>query len=68
MIDAPLDYLVRKLEKQRIIVTERIVKGDLDEGEYKKCCGMLYSLTYVRDLIIDTDKRIANEEEGEEDE
>lgn len=68
MIDAPLDYLVRKLEKQQHIVAGAILKGELSDLEYKRLCGTMQGFAYAIDLILDTSKRIENDEEGEKDE
>ena len=50
-----LEYLESKLKDERIVITENIIQGKLDEGEYKRLCGALQGLdlatNYIKDQI-----------------
>lgn len=62
-VDSIASYLVQKLDRQRTIINERVLKGDLYTEEYKRLCGLAEGIAYAIDLINDTEKRVANDEE-----
>lgn len=62
-VDSIASYLVHKLDRQRIIINDRVMRGDLPPEEYKRLCGLNEGITYAIDLITDTEKRVANDEE-----
>jgi hypothetical protein len=62
-VDSIAGYLVHKLDRQRTIINERVLKGDLVQEEYRRLCGLTEGISYAIDLINDTEKRVANDEE-----
>lgn len=62
-VDSIAGYLVQKLDRQRTIINERVMRGDLHVEEYKRLCGLTEGIAYAIDLINDTEKRVANDEE-----
>lgn len=62
-VDSIASYLVQKLERQRTIINVRVMRGDLPVEEYKRLCGLNEGIAYAIDLINDTDNRVANDEE-----
>jgi hypothetical protein len=61
--DTAAEYLVKMLNKQRTTVADVILSGNLAEAEYKRLSGILTGLQYAIDLIRDTAKKVANDEE-----
>lgn len=62
-VDSIASYLVQKLDQQRSIINARVMRGDLFTEEYKRLCGLNEGITYAIDLITDTTKRVANDED-----
>jgi hypothetical protein len=60
--DSVASYLIHKLDQQRNIVKDRILRGDLLIDEYKRLAGINEGITYAIDLINDTQRRIAHDE------
>ena len=56
-----LEYLESKLKEERIVITENIIQGKLDEGEYKRLCGALQGLDLATNYIKDLAKRMEDE-------
>lgn len=56
-----LEYLESKLKDERIVITENIIQGKLDEGEYKRLCGALQGLDLATNYIKDLAKRMEEE-------
>jgi hypothetical protein len=56
-----LEYLESKLKDERIVITENIIQGKLDEGEYKRLCGALQGLDLATNYIKDLAKRMDEE-------
>ena len=56
-----LEYLESKLKEERILITENIIQGKLDEGEYKRLCGALQGLDLATNYIKDLAKRMEDE-------
>ena len=57
-----LEYLESKLKDERIVITENIIQGKLDEGEYKRLCGALQGLDLATNYIKDLAKRMEQDE------
>lgn len=66
--DTVFDYLLGKLDKQAVNISETVLKGELSEAEYRRLGGMLHGIRYAYDLIADTAHRLANDEEFKDDE
>jgi hypothetical protein len=62
------DYLIQKLNKQRISIINDMIKGDLPEVMYKRQAGVLYGLQYAIDLISYTADQVAEDKELNSDE
>ena len=56
-----LEYLESKLKDERTVITENIIQGKLDEGEYKRLCGALQGLDLATSYIKDLAKRMEEE-------
>jgi hypothetical protein len=56
-----LEYLESKLKEERIVIIENLVQGKLDEGEYKRLCGVLQGLDLAINHIKDLAKRMEEE-------
>ena len=56
-----LEYLESKLKEERIVITENIIQGKLEEGEYKRLCGALQGLDLATNYIKDLAKRMEDE-------
>ena len=60
--DTAAEFLVNKFRKERERIKERLTNG-MDQNEYFRCCGQAEGLAYAIALINDTMKRVANDEE-----
>ena len=56
-----LEYLDSKLQEERKLIIDNLIQGKLDEGEYKRLCGVLQGLDLARNQIQDLAKRIEEE-------
>ena len=59
----PADYLGSKLNEQRMLIIETMIQGKLDEGEYRRLCGVLQGLDFAKNLINDLAKRLEDADE-----
>jgi hypothetical protein len=59
----PADYLGSKLDDQRMLIIETMIQGKLDEGEYRRLCGVLQGLDFAKNLINDLAKRLEDADE-----
>lgn len=59
----PADYLGSKIEDQRMLIIETMIQGKLDEGEYRRLCGVLQGLDFAKNLINDLAKRLEDADE-----
>jgi hypothetical protein len=60
--DTVSDYLVRKFNKERERIKEKLAAG-MNQNEYFRCCGQAEGLAYAIEVINDTVKRLADDEE-----
>jgi hypothetical protein len=58
-----LEYLDSKLQEERVLIVETVVQGKLDEGEYKRLCGVLQGLELAKNHIKDLAKRLERDDE-----
>lgn len=58
-----LEYLIEKLDGERILIVETLVQGKLNEGEYKRLCGALQGLELAKNHIKDLAKRMERDDE-----
>ena len=58
-----LEYLESKLKEERSLITESIIQGKLEEGEYKRLCGALQGLDLASNYIKDLAKRMERDDE-----
>ena len=58
-----LEYLESKLKEERSLITESIIQGKLEEGEYKRLCGALQGLDLASNYIKDLAKRLERDDE-----
>jgi len=58
-----LEYLDAKLQDERALITETLVQGKLDEGEYKRLCGALQGLALAQNHIKDLAQRLERDDE-----
>jgi hypothetical protein len=56
-----LEYLETKLKEERTSIVENLIQGKLDEGEYKRLCGVLQGLDLAVIHIKDLAKRMEEE-------
>jgi hypothetical protein len=47
------------IEKQ----SEAVIRGQLEYGEYKRVCGVIFGLKIARDILIDSEKKWENDDE-----
>ena len=57
------DSLHNRLEEQREMVVDSIIRGNLSHEEYKRLCGSLQGLDYAKQMIKDLAKKLENEDE-----
>ena len=53
-----LEYLDSKLQEERMLIVDTLIQGKLDEGEYKRLCGVLQGLDLAKNHIKDLAKRL----------
>ena len=58
-----LEYLESKLKDERTLIVENLIQGKLDEGEYKRLCGVLQGLDLAKNHIKDLAKRLERDNE-----
>ena len=58
-----LEYLDAKFREERMTITENLIQGKLDEGEYKRLCGAIQGLDLASNYIKDLAKRLEREDE-----
>ena len=58
-----LEYLVAKLQEERMLIVDTLIQGKLDEGEYKRLCGVLQGLDLAKNHIKDLAKRLERDDE-----
>ena len=58
-----LEYLMAKLDEERLLIVEALIQGKLDEGEYKRLCGALQGLDLAKNHIKDLAKRLERDDE-----
>tara|TARA_R110000868_G_scaffold259538_1_gene517790 strand:+ start:4673 stop:4876 length:204 start_codon:yes stop_codon:yes gene_type:complete len=59
-----LEYLTSKVDEQRKIVEEHLVRGNLREfSEYQRLCGVVQGLDFTKQLILDLAKDLENADE-----
>ena len=47
-------YIDEDIEKQ----SEAIVRGQLEYGEYKRVCGVVFGLKLAKDILADAEKKM----------
>jgi hypothetical protein len=52
-------YIDEDIEKQ----SEAVIRGQLEYGEYKRVCGVIFGLKIARDILIDTEKKWENSDD-----
>ena len=56
-----IEYLTSKVDEQRKIVEEHLVRGNLKEfSEYQRLCGVIQGLDFTKQLILDLAKNLEN--------
>ena len=58
-----LEYLDSKLQEERVLIVDTLIQGKLDEGEYKRLCGVLQGLDLAKNHIKDLAKRLERDNE-----
>ena len=58
-----LEYLDAKLQEERMLIVDTLIQGKLDEGEYKRLCGVLQGLELAKNHIKDLAKRLERDDE-----
>lgn len=58
-----LEYLDSKLQEERLLIVDTLIQGKLDEGEYKRLCGVLQGLDLAKNHIKDLAKRLERDDE-----
>ena len=58
-----LEYLDAKLQEERMLIVDTLIQGKLDEGEYKRLCGVLQGLDLAKNHIKDLAKRLERHNE-----
>ena len=58
-----LEYLGSKLQEERMLIVDTLIQGKLDEGEYKRLCGVLQGLDLAKNHIKDLAKRLERDNE-----
>lgn len=58
-----LEHLNSKLQEERMLIVDTLVQGKLDEGEYKRLCGVLQGLDLAKNHIKDLAKRMEIDDE-----
>lgn len=50
-------YIDEDIEKQ----SEAVIRGHLEYGEYKRVCGVIFGLKIARDILLDVEKKLEND-------
>jgi hypothetical protein len=58
-----LEYLDSKLQEERMLIVDTLIQGKLNEGEYKRLCGVLQGLDLAKNHIKDLAKRLERDNE-----
>ena len=58
-----LEYLDAKLQEERMLIVDTLIQGKLDEGEYKRLCGVLQGLDLAKNHTKDLAKRLERDNE-----
>ena len=58
-----LEYLDSKLQEERMLIVDTLIQGKLDDGEYKRLCGVLQGLDLAKNHIKDLAKRLERDNE-----
>jgi len=59
-----IEYLTSKVDEQRKIVEEHLVRGNLKEfSEYQRLCGVIQGLDFTKQLISDLAKNLEDSDE-----
>jgi hypothetical protein len=58
-----LEYLDSKLQEERMLIVDTLIQGKLDEGEYKRLCGVLQGLDLAKNHTKDLAKRLERDNE-----
>jgi hypothetical protein len=58
-----LEYLDSKLQEERMLIVDTLIQGKLNEGEYKRLCGVLQGLDLAKNHIKDLAKRLERDDE-----
>ena len=58
-----LAYLDSKHQEERMLIVDTLIQGKLDEGEYKRLCGVLQGLDLAKNHIKDLAKRLERDNE-----
>lgn len=60
----PTEYLKTKIGDRRTEIEQHLGRGAAkDFNEYQKLCGFLQGLEFAKELIIDLQKRMENDED-----
>jgi hypothetical protein len=60
----PFDYIKSKLDERRRELEEHVGTGNAkDYAEYQKLCGFIQGLEFAKELTIDLQKRMENDED-----
>jgi hypothetical protein len=52
-------YIDEDIEKQ----SEAVIRGHLEYGEYKRVCGVIFGLKIARDILLDVEKKLENDDD-----
>lgn len=52
-------YIDEDIEKQ----SEAVIRGQLEYGEYKRVCGVIFGLKLARDILLDVEKKLENDDD-----
>jgi hypothetical protein len=66
--DTAAEYLIKKFQRERERIVGHILKGVSFEQEYYRSLGLIQGFDYAIELIKVTAKKVANDEELQDDE
>lgn len=52
-------HIDEDIEKQ----SEAVTRGHLEYGEYKRVCGVIFGLKIARDILLDVEKKLENDDD-----
>lgn len=58
-----LYHLVKKLDEQREMVKEDLIRGNSSQESYQKLCGVARGLDYAKQLIEDLANQLETDDE-----